>query len=92
MAITGDLTKDGILAMEQVYLPRILALEIALMTCGYAVEDYIESLEEGEIKEGRVKHLKLVAESLNNKAYLNRVFNENMKTKLNSIKLHLKEE
>ena len=91
MALTGDLTKDGIMAMEQVYLPRILALEIALMTCGYAVEDYIESLEDGEIKDARTKHLKLVAESLNNKAYLNRIFNEDMKKKLKSITLHLKE-
>ena len=91
MALTGDITKDAILAMEQVYLARILELEIAVMTCGYAIEDYIDSLEEGEIKDGRSKHLKLVAESLNTKEYLKRIFNENMKAKLNSIKLHLKE-
>ena len=84
-------TKDAILAMEQVYLTRILALEIALMTCGYAVEDHIETLDEGDIKDSRTKHLELVVESLNDKDYLDRVFNEDMKNKLRSITLHLKE-
>ena len=84
-------TKDAILAMEQVYLSRILELEVNVMTCGGTLELYVSSLEEGEVKDAAVKHLNLVIKSLNNKDYLDRVFNEDMKKKLRSIKLPLEE-
>ena len=82
-------TKDAILAMEQVYLGRILELEVSIMTCGSSLEDYINSLDEGDLKDSIVKHLELVTKSLNNKDYLDRIFNEDMKTKLRNITLPL---
>lgn len=87
MALTGDLTKDAILAMEQVYLPRILALEVAVLTCVGFMEDYVETVEDEDIKRLASAHLDLVVGELNNKEYLNRVFDENMKNKLNSVRV-----
>lgn len=89
MALTGDLTKDGILAMEQVYLPRILELEVALMTACVIVEDHVATLPEDEVKESTSNHLKLITLALNNKEYLSRVFNKDMKRKLNLVKFPL---
>ena len=80
--LTGDLTKDGVLAMEQVYLPRILTLEVALVTACGRIEEQLLALPEGEEKEALSKYLGLLALSLNNKEYLSRVFNEDMKHKL----------
>ena len=91
MALTGDLTKDGIMAMEQVYLPRILTLEVALMTACGIVEEHIASLPEDEVKEAISSHLKLLAKALNDKEYTSRVFNEDMKRKLNLTKFPLEE-
>ena len=92
MALTGNLTKDGVLAMEQVYLPRILTLEVALMTACSLVEEHIDILPEDEVKEAISKHLKLLAKALNDKEYLSRVFDENMKQKLNIITFPLYKE
>ena len=78
------LTKAAILAMEQVYLPRILTLEVALITSCGIVEDHLESLPEGEVKKLVSNHLSLLTTALNNKEYLKRVFDEDMKTKLKS--------
>jgi hypothetical protein len=91
MALTGDLTKDGILAMEAVYLPRILTLEVALMTACSIVEEHIATLPEDEVKDAISNHLKLLTLALNNKEYLSRVFSEDMKKKLNRTKFPLEE-
>ena len=87
----ADLTKEAILAMEQRYLPRVLALEVAVLTCAGIVEDYADSLEEGDVKEQTKTHLALVTALLNDKEYLANVFNEEMKRKLSITKLPLGE-
>jgi len=81
------LTKDAILAMEQVYLPRILELEVAVLTCSYIIEDHIKEISDVEIKTLTKNHLDMVVDVLNNKEYLDRVFDEDTKRKLSSIRI-----
>lgn len=86
MAITGDLTKDAILAMEARYLPRILTLEVALLTAIHIAEDQLETVEDEDIKASLANHVELLITALNDKTYLNNVFNEEMKRKLSITK------
>ena len=89
MALTGDITKDAIMAMEARYLPRILNLEVALLTSIHIAEDYVENIEDEEIKEATSNHMKLLVSTLNDKTYLKNVFDPEMKRKLNLSKLPL---
>jgi len=91
MALTGDLSKDAIFAMEARYLPRILTLEVALLTSIHIAEDYVEKVEDEKIKEHIINHIKLLTAALNDKTYLKNVFDEEMKRKLNLSKLPLEE-
>ncbi|KKL73441.1 hypothetical protein LCGC14_2074860 [marine sediment metagenome] len=91
MALTGDITKDAIMAMEARYLPRILTLEVALLTSIHSIEEYVEKIEDEEIKEATSNHMKLLILALNDKTYLKNVFDKEMKRKLNLSKIPLKE-
>ena len=83
----AELTKDAILAMEQVYLPRIMALEVAVLTCVSLLESDVDLITDEEVKTLTKSHLKLVVDVLNNKEYLDRVFDEETKRKLSHIKV-----
>lgn len=89
MALTGDMTKDAIFAMEARYLPRILTLEVALLTAIHIAEDSVLQEEDEEIKEATSNHVKLLTSALNDKTYLKNVFDEEMKRKLTLTKLPL---
>ena len=88
----GDvLTKDAILAMEAVYLPRILVLEVALLTAIHIAEEYVELEPDEETKKATIKHKDLLELALNDKTYLENVFDEEMKRKLTLCKIPLEE-
>ncbi len=84
MADPGDFTKEVGLAMEQTYLPRVLTLEVALMTCLGILDEYVRTIDDVEIKDLTTNHLKMVTKVLDDKEYLKHVFDEDMKQKLNA--------
>ena len=81
-----DLAKQAIMIMEAKYLPRILTMEVALLTAIHIVEDHIETLKDKEVKAAQIKHLGLLVKALNDKEYLSNVFDEDMKHKLSITK------
>ena len=78
----GDLSKDAILAMEARYLPRILTLEVALLTAIHIAQDHLETIEDEDIKAATAKHVSLITAALNDKEYLENVFDKEMKRTL----------